>query len=139
MLSMKNLACLLSLFVVTSCSYHNIEPAPAHPSVKLAPSSDPIVGVWYWTKTDFGWGGTATPASKGYDATLVLTSSFGYTEYKNMTITRSGKFSVSEESGYQYIAFDSGYKELLTQPSANELIIGTIAADGPMTYYQRAK
>lgn len=129
---MKFFLAIATVVCLGSCHYDNI----------VLPESAPvntIVGRWNWTSTSGGMVPDRNPATEGYNMTLFLTSGLKYSMYTNSTITRQGSYKTETVADYSYLSFDTDAGLLITQPSADVLVLGTSAADGPAYHYNRIK
>jgi hypothetical protein len=125
---MKNLVFLpfIVIFFVFSCTKETVESNPFS-----------FTGQWQWVMSSSGIAGiTITPASAGYERTLVFTADFKYSRYKNNILEKSGKFEIVQaKSIYKvalvdFIKFDDGTMLVIMSQTSTELILADNFYDG---------
>ena len=135
----RALYCLLSLAII--CTIFGCKKS-------VIPISDSLAGTWELSMDVNGFTGSVTHHKPGNDTLMTLTADGNYAFYDHNKITKSGKYTVQQDTSYLYNALknriifdheDSGFTREFFDISNNQLSFFLDANDGPGVVYRRIK
>lgn len=131
---MKNLTFLLIVGTLFAFSCKKEETLP----------NNSLAGTWQWVSSTGGIAGkTYTPASEGYERSLLFTDNLKYSNLKNSISQKSGKFEIIKaKSIYKtelvdFIKYDDGTMSIILNQTSDELVLADNNYEGFSETFKR--
>jgi hypothetical protein len=114
----------------------------------VIPISNSLAGTWELSMDVNGFSGSVTHHKPGNDTLMTFTADGNYAFYDHNKLTKSGKYTVRQDTSYLYNALknriifdyrDSGFTREFFDISNNQLNFFLDANDGGSVTYQRLK